>query len=203
MVDLWAAGMQDREKGQPTRPDAIFRIASMTKPVTSVAVMMLYEEGRLLLSDRVSKYIPAFGDRQVLTKGEGDVEPKSQPARRQITLRDLLTHRSGLTYAFLENGPVGDVYRSLGVNEGTTPTEETQAENIARLAKALSPASPAAAPVMASTDVLGHVVEVVSGQTLDVFFRDRIFKPLAHGRHGLRGARREVESLCDALPRPR
>ncbi len=179
VIDLWAGGMQDREKSQLMRPDAIFRIASMTKPVTSVAVMILYEEGRLRLTDRVSKYIPALGERQVLSKAEGDAEPKSQPAKRQITLRDLLTHRSGLTYAFLENGPVGDVYRSLGVNEGTTPTEETQADNIARLAKAPLASEPGGgARYGLSTDVLGRVVEVVSGQTLNAFFRDRIFKPL-------------------------
>ena len=69
VVDQWAGGMQDREKRQPMRPDAIFRIASMTKPVTSVAVMMLYEEGRLLLTDRLSKYVPAFGDRQRPVQG--------------------------------------------------------------------------------------------------------------------------------------
>ncbi len=179
VVDQWAGGMQDREKRQPMRPDAIFRIASMTKPVTSVAVMMLFEEGRLLLTDRLSKYIPAFGDRQVLSKAEGDAEPRSRPAKRQITLRDLLTHRSGLTYAFFDKGPVGDAYRSIGVNEGIAPTEETLADNIARLAKAPLASDPGGGfRYGLSTDVLGRVVEVVSGQPLDVFLRERIFKPL-------------------------
>ena len=102
VVDVHASGFQDVESKTPMRTDTLFRIASMTKPVTSVAVMMLYEEGRLQLSDPVSKFIPAFKSSRVL---EGAV-PEPVAARRAITIRDLLSHRSGLTYGFINGGPV-------------------------------------------------------------------------------------------------
>ena len=92
------------------KTDTLFRIASMTKPITSVAVMMLYEEGRLPLTDPVSRFIPAFKDMKVLTKNEAGVVTLV-PARRPITIRDLLSHRSGLSYGFLDGGPVGEAYR--------------------------------------------------------------------------------------------
>ena len=103
IADLHASGFQDIEGKKPMRTDTLFRIASMTKPVTSVAVMMLYEEGKLQLSDQVSRYIPSFKGSRVL---EGAAtEPVA--ARRGITIRDLLSHRSGLTYGFLNGGAVG------------------------------------------------------------------------------------------------
>src|SRR5213593_1750372 len=95
IVDVHASGSQDVENRVPMRPDTIFRIASMTKPVTSVAVMMLYEEGKLLLTDPVSKYIPSFRNQRVATG------TATEPARRDISIRDLLSHRSGLSYGFL------------------------------------------------------------------------------------------------------
>ena len=90
-------GMMDREAGKPMRPDAMFRICSMTKPITSVAVMMLYEEGRFLLDDPVSKYLPEFKNPKVLVKPASG-EPYSIPATKEITIRDLLRHTSGITY---------------------------------------------------------------------------------------------------------
>src|SRR4051812_28742039 len=101
MVDLQAFGFQDVDAKMPMKSDSIFRIASMTKPITSVAVMMLLEEGKLALTYPVSRFIPAFRDMKVLTRGAQGGEPTLEPARRQITIRDLLTHRSGLTYGFL------------------------------------------------------------------------------------------------------
>jgi CubicO group peptidase (beta-lactamase class C family) len=175
VADLHASGFQDIESKKPMRTDTLFRIASMTKPVTSVAVMMLYEEGKLQLSDQVSRYIPSFKSSRVL---EGAAtEPVA--ARRGITLRDLLSHRSGLTYGFLNGGAVGGSYRKNGVTDGLAPTTLTLAEAIDKLAAEPLVAQPGAAwNYGLSTDVLGRVVEVVSGQPFQVFVRDRILKPL-------------------------
>jgi CubicO group peptidase (beta-lactamase class C family) len=173
-VDVHAAGFQDKESRTPMRPDTIFRIASMTKPITSVAVMMLYEDGKLLLTDPVSKFIPAFKGLRVI---EGSAEPVA--ARRPITIRDLLTHRSGITYGFINGGPVGNSYRASGVTDGLTTTAMTLAEGIDKLAAEPLVAQPGAAfNYGLSTDVLGRVVEVASGQSFDVFLRERIFAPL-------------------------
>src|SRR4051812_25646156 len=101
VVDVRAYGYQDVESKKPMRPDTIFRIASMSKPITSVAVMMLYEDGKLLLTDPISKYIPSFKNQTVIAKGEGGAT-STEPAKRPITVRDLLTHRSGLSYGFLD-----------------------------------------------------------------------------------------------------
>ncbi len=174
-VDVHASGLQDVESRTPMRTDSLFRVASMSKPITSVAVMMLYEEGKLLLTDPVSKFIPAFKSSRVLEAG-GDAPVA---ARRGINLRDLLSHRSGLTYGFLNGGAVGNGYRKNGVTDGLTTTTMTLAEAIDKLAAEPLVSQPGAAwNYSLSTDVLGRVVEVVSGQPFNVFLRERIFKPL-------------------------
>src|SRR3954453_16992754 len=106
MVDVQAFGFQDVDAKTPMKTDSIFRIASMTKPIPSVAVMMLFEEGRLALTDPVSKFIPAFRDMKVVSRGAEGTASTITPARRPITIRDLLTHRSGLTYGFLDSAQV-------------------------------------------------------------------------------------------------
>ena len=172
-VDLHAVGMQDVEKNLPMKTDAIFRIASMSKPITSVAIMMLYEENKLFLSDPVSKFIPAFKSSTVMEDG------KPVPARRAITIRDLLTHRSGITYGFLNGAAVGNGYRKDGVTDGLTSTTLTLEEGINKLAAEPLVSQPGAAfNYSLSTDVLGRVVEVVSGEPFNVFLREHIFKPL-------------------------
>jgi CubicO group peptidase (beta-lactamase class C family) len=174
VVDVSASGFQDVESRTAMRSDTIFRIASMSKPITSVAVMMLYEEGKLLLTDPVSRFIPAFKGQRVIAEGGTTV-----PARREITIRDLLSHRSGLSYGFLNAGPVGDAYRKEGVTDGLTLTALTLEQGIDKLAAQPLMAQPGAAwNYSLSVDVLGRVVEVVSGTSFDVFLRDRIFKPL-------------------------
>jgi CubicO group peptidase (beta-lactamase class C family) len=173
VVDLHAVGMQDIEKKTPMKTDSIFRIASMSKPITSVAIMMLYEEGKLFLTDPVSKFIPAFKSSTVMEDG------KPVPARRAITIRDLLAHKSGITYGFLNGGAVGGGYRKNGVTDGLTQTPMTLEEGINKLAAEPLVSQPGAAfNYSLSTDVLGRVVEVVSGQPYNVFLRERIFKPL-------------------------
>jgi CubicO group peptidase (beta-lactamase class C family) len=177
VADVNAVGWQDVESRTPMRPDTIFRIASMTKPVTSVAVMMLYEEGRLALTDPVSRFLPAFKSPKVLSTSEGATT--TVPARREITIRDLLTHRAGLTYVFLATGPIGEAYRAAGVSDGLKDTPGTIGENIDRLAAQPLVHHPGEAWTYSlSTDVLGRLVEVVSGTSYDAFLRDRIFKPL-------------------------
>ena len=177
VVDVRAYGLQDVENKKPMRPDTIFRIASMSKPITSVAVMMLYEDGKLLLNDPISKYIPSFKNQTVL---KGDGTTATVPAQRPITVRDLLTHRAGLSYGFLDTSPVGDAYRKTGVSDGLTVTVGSLAENIDRLAAAPLLSQPGSEwHYGLSVDVLGRLIEVVSGMPFDVFLRDRIFKPLA------------------------
>jgi CubicO group peptidase (beta-lactamase class C family) len=179
MVDLQAYGFQDVDAKTPMKADSIFRIASMTKPITSVGVMMLFEEGRLALTDPVSKFIPSFREMKVSTGGAQGTEPTIAPARRPITIRDLLTHRSGLTYGFLDNAQVGNAYRSGGVSDGLTITDIPLAENVDRLARAPLVSQPGAEwHYSLSTDVLGRVIEVASGMPLDQFFQQRIFGPL-------------------------
>ena len=179
-VDLHAVGFADIEKNVPMKTDSIFRIASMTKPVTSVAVMMLFEEGKLFLTDPVSKFIPAFKGSTVI-EGTGP-EAKAGPARRAITIRDLLTHRSGITYGFINGGVIGTGYRKNGVTDGLTSTTATLEENINKLAAEPLVSQPGERfNYSLSTDVLGRVVEVVSGQPFNVFLRERIFKPLKMG----------------------
>jgi CubicO group peptidase (beta-lactamase class C family) len=175
LADVHAVGMQDVDSRTPMKTDTIFRIASMTKPITSVAAMMLYEEGKLLLTDPVSKFIPAFKSMQVMEQGTD----KPVPARRQITIRDLLTHRSGITYGFISGGAVGSSYRKNGITDGLTTTTMTTAEAIDKLAAEPLVAQPGSAyNYSLSTDVLGRVVEVASGMKFEDFLRERIFKPL-------------------------
>ena len=169
-------GMMDREAGKAMRPDTMFRICSMTKPITSVAVMMLYEEGHFILDDPISKYLPEFKNAKVLVKPASG-EPYSIPASRPITIRDLLRHTSGLTYHW--NDTLGPMYKTADVAHGLLPYDGTIEDNVKRLA---------AVPLLFSpgdrweyglgVDVLGRLVEVVSGKTLDEFFRTRIFEPL-------------------------
>jgi CubicO group peptidase (beta-lactamase class C family) len=174
IVDVHTNGFQDVESKTPMRENTIFRIASMSKPITSVAIMMLYEEGKLRLNDPVSRFIPAFKQQRVANE-KGEIEN----ARRGITIRDLLTHRSGLSYGFLNAAAVGNAYRTNGVVDGLTTTDMTTEQGIDKLAAQPLMSQPGAAwNYSLSTDVLGRVVEVASGQAFDVFLRERIFKPL-------------------------
>ena len=133
--------------------------------------------GKLALTDSVSKFIPAFREMRVVSRGASGSE--FTPARRAITIRDLLTHRSGLTYGFLDNGLVGDAYRSGGVSDGLGLTEGDLTQNMERLARIPLVSQPGAEwHYSLGIDVLGRVIEVVSGMPLDAFFRDRIFGPL-------------------------
>lgn len=162
--------------------DAMFRMASMTKPVTSVAIMMLLEDGKLLMSDPVSRFIPAFKDTRVLvpsTSSSNGDDTGTVPARRQITIDDLLTHTSGLVYGFIDRGPVGQMYKKAGVCDAFCAEPTTLESNIDLLARQPLKFQPGSAyEYSLAIDVLGRVVEVTSGLSLDEFFRRRIFEPL-------------------------
>src|SRR5882762_8069339 len=162
-----AFGWRDREAGAAMTADAIFRVASMTKPITSVAAMMLAEEGRLEIAAPVSQYLPEFAE---LTVG---VERKK--AQRAMTVQDLLRHTSGLTYAQFGDTPVQMVWRDVKLmDEG-----QTNAELVAKLARLPLMFEPGTTwEYSMSTDVLGRVVEVVSGQSLAEFFAELITGPL-------------------------
>ena len=181
-----SAGFGNLERRAPIRSTTLFRIASMTKPVTSVAAMILVEEGRLGLTDPVARYIPAFAAMSVAEPGNGPTgSSATTPARRAITILDLLTHRSGLTYGFLDEGRVGDAYRAAGVSDGMPPREEGIGANVERLAKLPLVAQPGTRfQYGLSVDVLGRVVEIVSGQSLAEFLEERLFDPL--GMHDTR-----------------
>jgi CubicO group peptidase (beta-lactamase class C family) len=172
-----AQGMADREAGKPMRPDAMFRICSMTKPITSVAVMMLYEEGHFLLEDPVSKYLPEFKNPKVLVKPAAG-EPYTIPASHEITIRDLLRHTSGITYNW--NDTLGPMYTAAKVAHGVLPYDGTIADSVKHLAGLPLLFNPGEKwEYGLSVDVLGRLVEVVSGKPLDEFLRTRIFEPLS------------------------
>lgn len=178
---LRAAGRQDREADIPMRTNTIMRIASMTKPITSVGVMMLYEEGHFRLSDPVADYIPAFRDPVVLADRSGGngsgLAREVVPAERPITIRQLLTHTSGLTYQWDEQ--LGQTYYDAGITHGLVEDENTLAEDIPRLAKLPLLHQPGEDYTYGlSLDVLGYLVEVISGKPLNEFLQDRIFRPL-------------------------
>jgi len=176
VVWLKPQGMMDREASKPMRPDTMFRICSMTKPITSVAVMMLYEEGHFLLEDPISKYLPEFKNPKVL------IQPSSGaaytiPAAREITIRDLLRHTSGLSYHW--NDRLGPLYAAANVAHGLLPYDGTIEDNVKRLAGVPLLFNPGDRwEYSLGVDVLGRLVEVVSGKALDEFFRTRIFEPL-------------------------
>ncbi|MGD2218275.1 MAG: serine hydrolase domain-containing protein [Gemmatimonadales bacterium] len=181
LVHLRGYGHADIEGGTPMMPDAIFRIASMTKAVTSVAVMMLVEEGRLSLYDPLSRYMPAFSSTTVAVATE-DASATSRgytvvEAERPITVRDLLTHTSGINYG---TGMVEAEYRQAGLYYWYFADEEEPiGASIERLAGLPFVAQPGERWVYGfSTDVLGYLVEVLSGMTLAEFFQSRIFDPL-------------------------
>lgn len=172
IVDWRAYGQRDVEANLPMEKDTIFHLYSMTKPVTSVAVMMLVEEGRLSLSDRVDKYIPEFKDMKVF-KGGTVERPDLAAPERPMTVRHLLTHTSGLTYGWA-NDNVSEIYRKAKYFEVDTLKEFI--DKVARLPLVASPGEKYEYSI--STDVLGYLVQVVSGMPFDRFVQERIAAPL-------------------------
>ena len=176
-----------RGAGTPMTPDTIFRIASMSKPITSVAVMMLYEEGRFKLNDPVGMYLPELTSLEVLTPKDGEGEGFDRVAAQQpITIRHLLTHTSGIGYRFLGDlgasptvGAVAELYGEAGIGDGLSEHDGTVEGLVTALGGLPLLHEPGAAFTYGlSTDVLGRLVEVVSGMSFDEFLRTRLFEPL-------------------------
>ena len=177
IAHLGVYGMMDVEAGKPMTPDTIFRIASMTKPITNVAVMMLYEEGHFRLNEPVSKYIPAFKEMHVMPPESAEDSAQPVPATRQITIWNLLTHTSGLTYQWNER--LGPQYAAADITHGLLQDESTLEEKMKVLATIPLLYQPGAEfEYGLSIDLLGYLVEVVSGMSLNEFFSERIFKPI-------------------------
>lgn len=188
-------GMADRERQAPMAEDSIFRIYSMTKPITSVAIMMLVEECKIALDDPVSKYIPAWENLGVYAGGymEGF---QTRPARRQMLVVDLLRHTSGLTYGFQQNTNVDAAYRKHKVADRTTDgtTLDDMVEHLSRLPLEFSPGE--AWNYSVSTDVLGYLVGKVSGMPFETFLQTRIFDPLGMVDTGFHVPDDKVSRFC-------
>jgi len=175
-----AAGYNDLDTKTPLQKDGIFRIASQTKAITSVAIMILFEEGKLLLDDPVSKYIPAFRKQQVLEKfNAADTTYTTVPAKKEITIRELLTHTSGLGYAQIGSRESNAIYAKHNLTAGVGVKNDQLLDAMNRLAKLPLMHQPGEKWTYGlNTDLLGCLVEVISGMTLDDFFKKRIFEPL-------------------------
>lgn len=170
-------GLRDIEAGLPVEQNTLFRIYSMTKPITSVAIMMLMEQGKLKLRDPVAKYIPEFANTRVYRSGSA-LNPATEGLTNTMQLWHLLTHTAGLSYGFMHAHPVDAMYRAAGYEwawpEGATI--ETACQHWAAMPLMFQPGSEWNYSV--ATDVLGRVIEVASGQSLDAYFAEHIFGPL-------------------------
>jgi CubicO group peptidase (beta-lactamase class C family) len=176
-------GLADRERGKPLAADTIFRIYSMSKPITSVALMTLFEEGRFRLSDPVSSVLPEWREQRVWVSGEGD-QMLTEAAKRPVTFRDLLSHTGGITYgnALAALGaeqsvhPVDQVYRKLRVRRERDETLSEFAKKLGQVPLRYQPGERWMYSL--STDVCGALVEALSGMSFDRFLQERIFEPL-------------------------
>jgi CubicO group peptidase (beta-lactamase class C family) len=187
---LSPVGKMDRERGIPMRTDTLFRIYSMTKPVTSVALMMLHERGAFQLSDPVHKWLPGWDQLRVYRHGQ---HPNfvTVPAERPMTVRDLLTHTSGLSYGIIERTHVDAAYRRLHISE-SQGTLSDMVEKLGQLPLEFSPGTRWGYSV--ATDVIARLVEIMSGRRFDEYLHEQIFEPLGMADTGYTVA-------ADKLPR--
>ncbi len=174
VVHFGTFGDQDIEAAKPMSEEAIFRIYSMTKPITGVALMMLYEEGKFRLSDPVAKYIPEFKDLKVAA-GVGPDGPKLEEADHPMTIRELMSHTAGLSYGIFSRSQVDTMYQEVNVLDRDS-TLQQMIDKLSKIPLRQQPGSMWHYSV--AVDVQGYLVEVLSGQTFDVFLADRVFKPL-------------------------
>ena len=198
-----AFGFSDREKQRPMLPDSIFRIASMTKPMVSVAIMMLVEEGRIRLVNPVSTYLPEMRGLKVgveKTDKAGKRKLGSQAARREMSVQDLLRHTSGLTYGQFGDSLVKAAYRKAKVFDA----DQTTAEFITKLSKLPLQNQPGEVwDYSMSTDVLGCIVEVVAGLDLDRFIAERITGPLGMRDTGFMVSAKDADRIAEAQVDPK
>jgi len=194
-------GVRDIERGTKMTEDTIFRIYSMTKPITSIGLMMLHEEGRFALADPVARYIPQFRDLGVYEQG---IYPHyvTRPVDSPMTVRDLLSHQSGLTYGFQARTNVDAGYRKAGIGtKSRSGTLEEMIDELGRLPLEFSPGT--AWNYSVATDVCGRLIEIISGQPLDVFFKERIFEPLGMVDTGFEVPEAELPRLAANYERRR
>ena len=172
-------GMQDRERNIPLKRDSIFRIYSMTKPITSVAMMILYESGKYQIDDPVHKFIPSWKNLKVYKSGNYPNFKTANPLS-VMTIKDLLSHQSGLTYGFQMKSEVDKAYREIGIGRmESLNTNQTLKDMITTLKDVPLEFSPSTAwNYSVSTDVLGHLIEIISGKSFDEFLKENIFKKL-------------------------
>ena len=175
VAHLHCSGQRNLATGAPLSADTIFRIYSMTKPIASVALMSLYEEGRFQLDDPVSRFIPSWSGLRVWADGNADAYSTTFP-EREMQIRDLLTHTSGLTYGFMARHPVDALYRRRGVERDTAVDLQEMVDTLAELPLVFSPGTRWSYSV--ATDVCGYLCQVISGQPLDELLQRRIFEPL-------------------------
>jgi CubicO group peptidase (beta-lactamase class C family) len=175
VVHVAKAGNADIEAGRAVADDTLWRIYSMTKPITSVAAMLLWEEGAFELKDPVANYLPAFADARVWAGGNQN-KPITRPAVEPVRIWHLLTHTAGLTYGFHYAHPLDGVYRAHGYEFGSRDSLADTVDAWGQLPLLFEPGTEFNYSV--ATDVLGRLVEVLSGQSLDTFLRERIFAPL-------------------------
>jgi CubicO group peptidase (beta-lactamase class C family) len=175
-----AIGYNDLDTKEPLQKDGIFRIASQTKAITSVAIMILFDEGKLLLTDPVSQYIPSFKKQSVLVKfNPADTSYTNVPASREVTIKDLLTHTSGLGYAQIGSKEANAIYAKHDITAGLGVKNKTLLEAMTKLGELPLMHQPGEKFTYGlNNDVLGCVVEIISGMSLDEFFKTRIFEPL-------------------------
>ncbi len=173
IVHLETQGYMDVENKIPLQEDAIFRIASMTKPIASIALMILWEEGHFQLNDPVAKFIPSFSKAKVSSTGDASGKTGTlEDPKRDITIRDMLTHTAGLSNSYIGNR---QAYRKAM----NIPRPKSNAEQVDRLSKLPLNYHPGEQwQYSAATNVVGHLVELISGQSLDIFLKERIFLPL-------------------------
>jgi len=177
VAHMATCGMRDLDTAEPVAPDTLWRLFSMTKPVTSVAAMMLWEEGRFELTDEISRWLPEFADVRVFAKGS-PVAPVTVPAIEPIRIWHLLTHTAGLTYGHMMSSSVDAMYRKAGFDFATTMDGDLAevCRRYARLPLLFQPGT--AWGYSVATDVLGRLIEVISGQSLASFLAERLFTPL-------------------------
>ena len=175
-----AAGYDDLDTKTPLPKDGIFRIASQSKAITSVAIMMLFEEGKLLLSDPVSQYIPSYKGQSVMVKfNPADTTYTTEPAKREVTIKDLLTHTSGIGYAQIGSREANAIYAKNNLSAGIGMKDASLEDAMTTLGKLPLMHQPGEKFTYGlNTDLLGALVEIISGVSLDEFFRTRIFEPL-------------------------
>lgn len=191
---LQPQGLMDRERNKTMQRNSLFRIFSMTKPITSIALMQLYEKGLFLLNDPVHKYIPQWKDLGVYQAGAYPNFLTRRP-QRDMTVHDLFTHMSGLTYGFMARSNVDAAYRKLRLDIGYSGfTLKDMINALAELPLEFDPGT--AWNYSVSTDVLAYLVEVISGQPFDEYLQQHIFTPLAMNDTGFKVAQEDVQRFC-------